>query len=165
MYTKEQQGRALKEFERLGSVQAAINLLGYPSKNTLYEWNKAMRANKQNNHGSPDKPYIIKEKYINSPSPPRYPDVNLKLNAIRRCFSLGEGVEYVSKDIGYSRMSISKWYRNFQKYGVVGLMASKKQIKRCKSNIEEQHTDKNISELQEQINSLQEVDILKETVN
>lgn len=36
MYTKEQIETALNEFEHLGSVQAVINLLGYPSINTLY---------------------------------------------------------------------------------------------------------------------------------
>ena len=38
MYTKEQIERALAEFKRLGSVQAVITLLGYPSRNTLYRW-------------------------------------------------------------------------------------------------------------------------------
>ncbi len=128
MYTKEQQKRALKEFERLGSVQAVINLLGYPSRNTLYEWNKAVRANKKNQHGSLDKPYEIKNKNINSLSHPRNPDINLKLDAIYRCFSLGEGVEYISKEIGYSRTSIYKWYRQYQKFGVVGLMSSKNKL-------------------------------------
>ncbi len=96
MYTKEQQERALKEFARLGSVQAVINL---STRNTLYEWNKAVRANKQNHHGSLDKPHVIKNRNINSPSHPRNPDINVKLDAIYRCFSLGEGVEYISKEI------------------------------------------------------------------
>ena len=39
-----------------------------------------------------DKPYIIKEKIINAPNHPRIPDTSLKLEAIKRCFSLGEGV-------------------------------------------------------------------------
>ena len=61
---------------------------------------------KTNYHGSLDKPYIIKEKIINASNHPRIPDTSLKLEAIKRCFSLGEGVEYVSRDIGYSRVSI-----------------------------------------------------------
>lgn len=164
MYTKEQQERALREFERLGSVQAVINLLGYPSRHTLYDWYRNYRANIPNYHGSLNKPYRIKEKYINAPSHPRNPDVNLKLDAINRCFSLGEGVEYVSRDIGYSRMSIYTWYRNYCKYGVAGLMSSKKQIKRDK--LSKQQNELNTSGLQEQINKLQmEIDILKETIN
>ena len=167
MYTKEQIEIALKEFERLGSAQATITLLGYPSHSTLYRWYEHRLANKQNYHGSPEKPYSVENKYINSARHPRHPDTNLKLEAIKRCFSLGEGVEYVSRDIGYSRMSIYKWYRQYKKYGVAGLMSSKKQIKR--ENIDfnaESVTVQDISELQDQIKQLQmEVDVLKEALN
>ena len=104
--------------------------MGYPSRHTLYDWYRNKIANTPDYHGAPDKPYHIKQKYINSSGHPRYPDTNLKLDAIKRCFSLGEGVEYVSIEIGYSRMSIYSWYRKYQKYGVAGLMSSKKQIKR-----------------------------------
>ena len=38
MYTKEHIETALKEFERIGSVQATITLLGYPSSSSLYKW-------------------------------------------------------------------------------------------------------------------------------
>ena len=167
MYTKEQKERALKEFERLGSVQATITLLGYPSRHTLYEWYRDMLANRQNYHGSPNKPYQVKQKYINPPNHPRYPDTNLKLEAIKRCFSLGEGVEYVSREIGYSRMSIYTWYRQYQKYGVAGLMSSKKQIKRENIDVNAENTSANeISELRSQMKQLQmEVDVLKEALN
>lgn len=47
MYTKEQIKTALKEFERLGSVQATITLLGYPSSSSLYEWYERKLANKK----------------------------------------------------------------------------------------------------------------------
>ena len=92
MYTKEQKERALKEYERLESVQATITYPGYPSRHTLYDWYRNMLANKQNYHGSPSKPYQIQQKYINAPEHPRYPDINLKLEAIKRCISLGEGI-------------------------------------------------------------------------
>ena len=65
MYTKEQKERALKEFERLGSVQAVVTLLGYPSRHTLYEWYRKKIADITDYHGSLDKEYIIKQKYIN----------------------------------------------------------------------------------------------------
>ena len=167
MYTREEKERALKEFERLGSVQAVITLLGYPSRHTLYDWYRNKIANTPDYHGSLNKPYQVKEKYLNRPEHPRYPDANLKLDAIKRCFSLGEGVEYVSREIGYSRMSIYTWYRKYQKYGVAGLMSSKKQLKRedidINTNFPEQQE---IIELQEQIKQLQmEVDVLKEALN
>ena len=167
MYTKEQKERALKEFERLGSVQAVVTLLGYTSRHTLYDWYRNKIADIADYHGSLDKEYQIKQKYINAPNHPRNPDANLKLDAIKRCFSLGEGVEYVSRDIGYSRASIYSWYRKYQKFGVAGLMSSKKQIKR--ENIDfntEPSKQQEISELQEQIKQLQmEVDVLKEALN
>ena len=167
MYTKEQKERALKEFEQLGSVQAVVTLLGYPSRHTLYNWYRNKIADIADYHGSLDKEYQIKQKYINAPNHPRNPDTNLKLDAIKRCFSLGEGVEYVSRDIGYSRASIYSWYRKYQKLGVAGLMSSKKQIKR--ENIDfntEPSKQQDISELQEQIKQLQmEVDVLKEALN
>ena len=167
MYTKEQKERALKEFERLGSVQAVVTLLGYPSRHTLYDWYRNKIADIADYHGSLDKEYQIKQKYINAPNHPRNPDANLKLDAIKRCFSLGEGVEYVSRDIGYSRASIYSWYRKYQKFGVAGLMSSKKQIKR--ENIDfntEPSKQQEISELQEQFKQLQmEVDVLKEALN
>ena len=167
MYTKEQKERALKEFERLGSVQAVVTLLGYPSRHTLYDWYRNKIADIADYHGSLDKEYQIKQKYINAPNHPRNPDANLKLDAIKRCFSLGEGVEYVSRDIGYSRASIYSWYRKYQKFGVAGLVSSKKQIKR--ENIDfntEPSKQQEISELQEQIKQLQmEVDVLKEALN
>ena len=152
MYTKEQKERALKEFERLGSVQAVVTLLGYPSRHTLYNWYRNKIADIADYHGSLDKEYQIKQKYINAPNHPRNPDTNLKLDAIKRCFSLGEGVEYVSRDIGYSRASIYSWYRKYQKFGVAGLMSSKKQIKRENIDINtEPSKQQDISELQEQI--------------
>ena len=167
MYTKEQKERALKEFERLCSVQAVVTLLGYPSRHTLYDWYRNKIADIADYHGSLEKEYQIKQKYINAPNHPRNPDANLKLDAIKRCFSLGEGVEYVSRDIGYSRASIYSWYRKYQKFGVAGLMSSKKQIKR--ENIDfntEPSKQQEISELQEQIKQLQmEVDVLKEALN
>ena len=84
MYTREEKERALKEFERLGSVQAVINLLGYPSRHTLYVWYRNKIANTPDYHGAPDKPYHIKQKYINSSGHPRHPDTNLKLDVIKR---------------------------------------------------------------------------------
>ena len=167
MYTKEQKERALKEFERLGSVQAVVTLLGYPSRHTLYDWYRNKIADIADYHGSLDKEYQIKQKYINAPNHPRNPDANLKLDAIKRCFSLGEGVEYVSRDIGYSRASIYSWYRKYQKFGVAGLMSSKKQIKRENLDFNtEPSKQQEISELQEQIKQLQmEVDVLKEALN
>lgn len=53
MYTKEQIETALKEFERSGSVQATITLLGYPSSSSLYKWYERKLANKKLSRFSP----------------------------------------------------------------------------------------------------------------
>lgn len=51
-YTKVEQELALKEFERLGSVTAVIQKLGYPSRQTLYQWYERKKAGCLNNHGT-----------------------------------------------------------------------------------------------------------------
>ena len=96
----------------------------YPSSSTLYRWYERKLAEKTNYRGSLDKPYIIKEKIINAPNHPRIPDTSLKLGAIKCCFSIGEGVEYVSRDIGYSRASIYSWYRKICTATTVGIIGS-----------------------------------------
>ena len=64
-------------------------------------------------------------------------------------------------------MSIYAWYRQYQKYGVAGLMSSKRQIKRKNIDFNTKSIPAHdISELQEQIKQLQmEVDVLKEALN
>ena len=125
----EEKERALKEFGRLGSVQVVITLLDYPSRHTLYDRYRNKIANTPVYHVSPTKPYLVKQKYLNHADHPSYTGANLKLEAIKRCFFLGGCVEYVSREIRYSRMSIYTWYRKYKKYEVAGLMSSKKQIK------------------------------------
>ena len=48
MYTKEQEEMALREYERLGSVAAVIQKLGYPSESTLYRWYERKNAGLEN---------------------------------------------------------------------------------------------------------------------
>ncbi len=38
MYTKQEIEKALKLYERLGSMRKVISLLGYPSRHTLKSW-------------------------------------------------------------------------------------------------------------------------------
>lgn len=100
------------------------------SKSTLYRWYKRRNADLENRHGHaaeiPDK---SDHKY-NRPDHPRYPSAEFKYEVLRRCFGLGEELEYVSREIGYSRMSIYTWRRKYLKYGLVGLMAKRKSIPR-----------------------------------
>ena len=53
--------------------------------------------------------YTSKESTCDNTSEhPRHPSVEVKLNALHRCFELGEDIKLVSKNIGYSRASIYK---------------------------------------------------------
>ena len=73
---------------------------------------------------------VNKTHFCNTTGRPRHPFTEFKLNTLHRCFERGEDVEYVSREIGYSRCSIYKWRRTYLEKGAIGLMFSKKNIKR-----------------------------------
>ena len=106
MYTKEQEKRALREYERLGSIAAVIHWLGYPSESTLYRWYERKKAGLENRHGQIAETTTTPGHHCNTPGYPRYPSAEFKYEVLHRCFELSEDVEYVSREIGYSRMSI-----------------------------------------------------------
>lgn len=106
MYTKEQEEIALKEYERLESVHAVIRRLGYPSKSTLYRWYERRNAGLENRHGHTAEAREKTDHKCNTPDHPRHPSAEFKYEVLRRCFELGEDAEYVSREMGYSRMSI-----------------------------------------------------------
>jgi len=170
-YTNQQEEAALKEFKHTGSIRATIQKLGYPSPATLYRWYEHQKAGITNWHGFAGSYEYCSNKphSCNTSSNPRQPSTDIKIDALHRCFELGEDVEYVSRDIGYSRCSIYKWRRLYLEKGVEGLMSSKKNIKReplTSNPIPEPLTTETTVEFQKQLNKLQmEVDILKETIN
>jgi len=170
-YTNQQEETALKEFKHTGSIRATIQKLGYPSPATLYRWYEHQKAGIKNRHGfaGPYEDCSNKPHSCNASDHPRHPSTDIKMDALHRCFELGEDVEYVSRDIGYSRCSIYKWRRLYLEKGVAGLMSSKKNIKReslASNSIPEPLTSETTVEFQKKINKLQmEVDILKETIN
>ena len=166
MYTKEQEEQALKEYERLGSVYAVIQRLGYPSASTLYRWCERKKAGIENRHGCIKGDPVNKGHCSNTSEHPKHLSAELKFEAIHRCFELGEDVEYVSREIGYSRMSIYAWRRKYLKHGMVGLMAKKKSIPRQplpQADLVPQSEE--LEALRTQLTELQlEVDVLKETI-
>lgn len=97
---------------------------------------------------------------------PRHPSAEFKYEVLRRCFKLGEDVEYVSREIGYSRMAIYTWRRKYLKYGMVGLMAKRKSIPRKPLPPDAPRPQsEEMQALQEQVQHLHfEVDVLKETL-
>lgn len=166
MYTKEQEEIALKEYEWLGSIAAVIHWLGYPSESTLYRWYECKKAGLENRHGQIAETTTTTGHHCNIPGYPRHPSAEFKYEVLHRCFELSEDVEYVSREIGYSRMSIYTWRRKYLKYGMVGLMAKRKSIPRAP--LPQEHALSETEELEKlrtQLQELQfEVDVMKETI-
>ena len=166
MYTKEQEEMALREYERLGSVAAVIQKLGYPSESTLYRWYERKNAGLENRHGPIAEATATMDHHCNTPGHPRHPSAEFKYEVLRRCFESGEDVQYVSREIGYSRMSIYGWRRKYVKYGMVGLMAKRKSIPRAP--MLQDHAlpeSEELEKLRTQLQELQfEVDVMKETI-
>ena len=101
-----------------------------------------------------------------TPEHPRNAPIKLKYEATQCCFEQGEDVEYVSREIGYSRVSIYAWRRKYQKYGMIRLMAKKNSMPRQPlSQIDAPLQSDELEALRTQIRELQlEVEVLKETI-
>ena len=114
MYSKEQKDIALRIYHQTESVTETIRILGYPTRRNLYTW-----IAEENTPPKTRKEYPV----INNP--PDHPPLEVKLDAIHRCYELGENIKYVSEDIGYSRASIYQWRKRYLKEGTLGLMNHK----------------------------------------
>ena len=92
--------------KRLGSITAIIQQLGYPSESTLYRWYKHRKVELENKYDHTADVSENTEYWCNTSEHPRHPFVEFKYEVLHCCFELSEDVEYVSREIGYSRMSI-----------------------------------------------------------
>lgn len=162
-YTDKQIKRALKLYHQTNSVSTTVRILGYPSRNQLYKWIQG--------ESLPPKKRKEPKRITNPPNHPRNPSIDVKIDAIRRCFENGECVRYVSEDIGYSSTIIYKWRDRYLKEGILGLMNNRQLKSSQKSNIVT-HTEltetssQEIDDLKKQMMEMQlEIDILKETIN
>ena len=117
MYSKEQKDIALQIYHQTESVTETIRILGYPTRRNLYTW-----IAEENTPPKTRKEYPVID---NPPEHPRNPPLEVKLDAIHRCYELGENIKYVSEDIGYSRASIYQWRKRYLKEGTLGLMNHK----------------------------------------
>ena len=117
MYSKEQKDIALRIYHQTESVTETIRILGYPTRRNLYTW-----IAEENPPPKTRKEYPV---INNPPDHPRNPPLEVKLDAIHRCYELGENIKYVSEDIGYSRASIYQWRKRYLKEGTLGLMNHK----------------------------------------
>jgi transposase InsO family protein/transposase-like protein len=87
------------------------------------------------------------------------------MDAIHRCFELGESIKSVSEDIGYTRASIYSWRKRYLRGGTAALM-NKKNIKPDTLTEGMAGSTPEIEQLQAQMRDMQlEIDILKETIN
>ncbi len=161
MYSKEQKDIALRIYHQTESVTETIRILGYPTRRNLYTW-----IAEENTPPKTRKEYPVID---NPPDHPRNPPLEVKLNAIHRCYELGENIKYVSEDIGYSRASIYQWRKRYLKEGTLGLMNHKNITPGTLVEGSVSSTDissDEINQLKAQMQDIQlEIDILKETIN
>lgn len=100
MYSQDKINIALQVYHQCGSVTNTIRMLGYPTRRALYTWIE---------NESVQKPPRKVLDNTNTATHPRNPPVEVKMDAIHRCFEPGESIKYVSEEIGYSRASIYAW--------------------------------------------------------
>lgn len=156
MYSQDKITIALKVYRQCGSVTTTIRILGYRTRRALYTWIA---------HEGTPKPERKRLKGIHTARHPRNPSIEVKMNAIHRCFELGESIKSVSEDIGYTRASIYSWRKKYLQGGTVALM-NDKNIKPDTLVEGTAAPTSDLLQLQAQIKDMQmEIDILKETVN
>ena len=156
MYSEDQKKHAMKLYDQYKSVTKVIQCLGYPTRKALYIWIAT--------RDDPAKQRSQRKKWNNTPSHLRHPSVEIKMEAIHRCFELGENVQLVSEEIGYSRASIYTWRKKYIQKGAAALMNTGDDP-RGKLSEGEQSSSKEIEKLKAQMQDMQlEIDILKETL-
>ena len=104
MYSQDKIDIALQVYHQCGSVTTTIRILGYPTRRALYTWIE--------NEGVQKPPRKVLD-HTNTVAHPRNPPIEVKMDAIHRCFELGESIKYVSEEIGYSRTSIYAWRKKY----------------------------------------------------
>ena len=158
MYSQEKIEIALKVYHQCGSVTTTIRVLGYPTRRALYTWIA--------NEGTV-KPKRKSLQLVNTAEHPRNPPVEVKMNAIHRCFELGESIKSVSEDISYTRASIYSWRKKYLHGGITALI-NDKNIKpdTLTEGSPSIASDCDLAQLRNQLRDMQmEIDILKETIN
>lgn len=157
MYSQDKIDIALQVYHQCRSVTETIRILGYPTKRALYTWIE--------NEGIPKSPR--KELVCtNTASHPRNPSLEVKMDALHRCFELGESIKSVSEEIGYTRASIYAWRKKYLRGGASALKNDKNILP---DTLKEGNTLTPVNEIEQlhaQMQDMQmEIDILKETIN
>lgn len=104
--------------------------------------------------------------HVNTAGHPRDPSLEVKMDALHRCFELGESIRSVSEEIGYTRASIYAWRKKYLRGGTAALKNDKNIPP---DTLKEGNTPapaNEIEQLHAQMQDMQmEIDILKETIN
>lgn len=104
--------------------------------------------------------------HVNTAGHPRDPSLEVKMDALHRCFELGESIRSVSEEIGYTRASIYAWRKKYLRGGIAALKNDKNIPP---DTLKEGNTPapaNEIEQLHAQMQDMQmEIDILKETIN
>ena len=158
MYSEEQYCKALKVYEETKSVTKTITILGYPARRqTLYNWINRKRI-------LPEGKSTFRG--YNTEDHPRHPPLEQKLQILHRCFEMGEDVQSVSNEVGYSTASIYAWRRKYLQKGAAALMNSSNERRRGKLTAGEPAPSKELDELKAKVQDMQlEIDILKQTID
>ena len=158
MYSDEQYRKALEVYEETKSVTKTITILGYPARRqTLYNWIHRKRI-------LPEERSTFRG--YNTEDHPRHPSLEQKLQILHRCFELGEDVQSVSNEVGYSTASIYAWRRKYIQKGAAALMNPPNERRRGKLIEGNAASSQEIDELKTKIQDMQlELDILKETID
>lgn len=157
MYSEEQYYKALEVYEETKSVTKTITILGYPARRqTLYNWINRKRI-------LPEGKSTFRG--YNTEDHPRHPPLEQKLQILHRCFEMGEDVQSVSNEVGYSTASIYAWRRKYLQKGAAALMNSSNERRRGKLAAGEPAPSKELDELKAKVQDMQlEIDILKQTI-
>lgn len=158
MYSEEQYYKALEVYEETKSITKTITILGYPARRqTLYNWINRKRI-------LPEGKSTFRG--YNTEDHPRHPPLEQKLQILHRCFEMGEDVQSVSNEVGYSTASIYAWRRKYLQKGAAALMNSSNERRRGKLAAGEPAPSKELDELKAKVQDMQlEIDILKQTID
>lgn len=112
MYSRNKINIVLQLYNQCGSVTETVRVLEYPTRRVLHTW--------IGNEGSPKSP---RKELVNTNTAqyPENPPIEVKMNALHRCFQLGESIKLVSEEIGYIRASIYVWRKKYLRGGTTAL--------------------------------------------
>lgn len=101
MYSYEKKSIALKVFHQTNSVSETIRILGYPTRRQLYSW--------IDDENLPSKERKPLPRIANSPEHHRNPPLDVKLDAIKRCFEHGDSIIcHSNRELLYHPKNITK---------------------------------------------------------